>query len=317
MPKINLEKLEGFSEYGEGFGCSLLITGPNEKRIQRIGVEFAAYSYLQYGGSEVGIQTYLSPDETPDNRFGVVCSIWIKNPPVTPNQKKTDQIIAKLIKHINRRIKYVLFPHFNLTIFDWTPNPMYFVDCEEHLGVYGDGFQTLISISYKERIRYDIVAIPMMGGVIRIQKQIGIAPGFIGITLFLHLSSVDFVFDIDDELQILLQNQKEVTQIHGLVACGSKFIDESESSTHEKISTNHRYCPTLRKNENFKSKVQENIACIPELIINGYNEKEIFNSLKIILIELLNNPLVLKIEGANYEGLLGLKKFEMKKMLEK
>ncbi len=74
-----MEIEDTFCEVFEGLGISFIFTADTEFLSRKAALNFIALSNLPYGGFEAGIEGYLSSDQTPDSRVGVICDIWSKD----------------------------------------------------------------------------------------------------------------------------------------------------------------------------------------------------------------------------------------------
>ena len=131
------EKYISFDVF-RGLGASILITGFKKAYLKSIAIEFCAQSSLPYGKSEAGIHTFLSPKETPDHRWGVVCSVWVQK-----YSENEDLSLKLLIKFLNERISTSLFPKLGIRVFSWTPKPLDFYNSEKELGDFGDDYNNI------------------------------------------------------------------------------------------------------------------------------------------------------------------------------
>ena len=70
-------------------------------------------------------------------------------------------------------------------------------------------------------------------------------------------------------------------------------------------TTNHPYCPSLRKRLGGKSKVPEGVNYIPEIIINGITLESVKRAMKVGIEAASKVDGVVKISAGNYGGKLG------------
>jgi len=256
-----MEKKLSFDVF-RGLGASILITGYKREYLEHVAIEFCAYSSLPYGKSEAGIHTFLSPEKTPDHRWGVVCSVWV--------QKNSDdeELSSKLlIRFLNERISISLFPKLGIRVFSWTPNPTDFYNCEKELGDFGDGYNRI-----EEKFERKFLSIPMTGGDFWIELKIGIQPGFLGASLFLFFENVESAADIESKISDFLFKHPNTVQIYGLIASGSKIGAKNINKKDLIISTNENYCPSLKKQIGKESKVPKDVHCITELVLNSFSK---------------------------------------------
>ena len=285
-----MEKNLSFDVF-RGLGASILITGFNKEYLRSIALEFCAQSSLPYGKSEAGIHTFLSPEKTPDHRWGVICSMWV--------QKNSDDegLSSKfLIKYLNERISISLFPKLGVRVFSWTPNPTDFYDSEKELGDFGDGYNVT-----EEKFDRKILLIPMTGGDFWIEQKIGIQPGFLGASLFLFFKNVESATEFESKISNFLFQYPKTVQIYGLIASGSKIGAKNINKKDLIISTNEVYCPSLKEQVGRGSKVPNDVKCITELVLNSFSIDALKTTLKFLLNYLRKSKNILKIAPISYD----------------
>src|SRR6056297_1212125 len=306
---------ETYCEIMEGYGISLLITGPSTKIIRRIGTQFVAGSGLSYGKAEFGIQTYLSNKHTPDQRAGIVCSAWVIP---LPNETKK-HTINRLNKILDLKIRTTLFPQLSIRVFSAPTQfiskrkktPEGYFDSYYYLGDFGDGFSSVKSSIYSDQ---ETVFIPMMGGDFSIERKIPIYKGLMGGNLFVHFDEKFSAWRVQEKIRKMMTEHSNVAQIWELIACGSKLgfnnLTDGEISQEEKmrmkynISTQLVLCPSIRDLIE-ESKIGKNTCCVIEIVINSFELHMMREALKELLKLLQKESGVLKISAGNYGGKLG------------
>ena len=268
-----MEKKLSFDVF-RGLGASILITGYKKEYLINVALEFCAQSSLPYGKSEAGIHTFLSPEETPDHRWGVVCSVWVQK-----NSEDEGLSSKLLIKFLNERISISLFPKLGIRVFSWTPKPIDYYNSEKELGDFGDGYNIV-----EEKFDRKFLSIPMTGGDFWIEQKIGIQQGFLGASLFLFFKTVKSATKLESKISNFLFKFPNVVQIYGLVASGSKIGAKNINKKNLIISTNEIYCPSLKNQVGNESKVPRDVKCITEIVINSFS----INNLKTSLRHLMN-----------------------------
>jgi len=274
-----------------GLGTSILITGFKKEYLKYIAIEFCAQSSLPYGKSEAGIHTFLSPEKTPDHRWGVVCSVWVQN-----NSENEDLSSKLLIKFLNERISTSLFPKLGIRVFSWTPNPEEFYNSEKELGDFGDGYNNI-----EEKFDRKFLSIPMTGGDFWIEQKIGIQPGFLGASLFLFFETAKSATEIESKISNFLFKYPNTVQIYGLIASGSKIGAKNVNKKDLVISTNENYCPSLKKQVGKESKVPNDVHCITELVLNSFSIEYLKTTLKFLLDYLKEKRSIISITPISYD----------------
>jgi formylmethanofuran--tetrahydromethanopterin N-formyltransferase len=70
-------------------------------------------------------------------------------------------------------------------------------------------------------------------------------------------------------------------------------------------TTNHPYCPTLKKKLGDLSRVPKNVNYIPEVVINGVSMRAVEEAMKAGIEAVLTVPGVVGVSAGNYGGKLG------------
>jgi formylmethanofuran--tetrahydromethanopterin N-formyltransferase len=79
-------------------------------------------------------------------------------------------------------------------------------------------------------------------------------------------------------------------------------------------TTNHPYCPTLKKKLGKKSKVPEGVKYIPEIVINGVSLNAVKEAMKVGIEAVCTEEGVVKILAGNYGGKLGKYKIYLREL---
>ena len=70
-------------------------------------------------------------------------------------------------------------------------------------------------------------------------------------------------------------------------------------------STNHPYCPSLKKHLGDESKVPQGVNFIPEIVIDAVDEESMKNAVKAGINSILDVDGIVKISAGNFGGNLG------------
>ena len=82
-----------------------------------------------------------------------------------------------------------------------------------------------------------------------------------------------------------------------------------------KASTNHPFCPKLKKNVS-DSQVPENVNSVYEIVINGLNSKVVEKAMAEGIKAAVKTPGIIKISAGNYGGKLGPSRAYLKEILQ-
>ncbi|MEM3464641.1 MAG: formylmethanofuran--tetrahydromethanopterin formyltransferase, partial [Candidatus Bathyarchaeia archaeon] len=81
-------------------------------------------------------------------------------------------------------------------------------------------------------------------------------------------------------------------------------------------TTNHLYCPSLKKKLGKESKVPEGVGFIPEIVINGVSLDAVKKAMRAGIEAASNIEGVVKISAGNYGGKLGEYKIYLRELLK-
>ena len=81
-------------------------------------------------------------------------------------------------------------------------------------------------------------------------------------------------------------------------------------------TTNHYYCPSLRKRLGSESKVPDNVNYIPEIVINATDIESMFKALKVGIDAAIDVDGVIGISAGNFGGKLGDKIYNLLDVLK-
>jgi formylmethanofuran--tetrahydromethanopterin N-formyltransferase len=81
-------------------------------------------------------------------------------------------------------------------------------------------------------------------------------------------------------------------------------------------TTNHPYCPSLKSVLNDVSKVPENVNYIPEIVLNGLNQKVLEEGMKAGIEAVIDFDDVSLVSAGNYNGLLGEYRIDLRSLFE-
>jgi formylmethanofuran--tetrahydromethanopterin N-formyltransferase len=116
--------------------------------------------------------------------------------------------------------------------------------------------------------------------------------------------------------------QKALEAIHRVEGVITPFdVCSAGSKTETKFpsigpTTNHPYCPSLKKKLAEASKVPEHVHFIPEIVINGISLQAVKQAMKVGIDAALSVEGVIKISAGNYDGKLGDHKIYLRELFQ-
>lgn len=286
-----------YCEAFTGTCVRMIVTAEDEKTIEKIAYDACATPGTVIGRTESGVEKFLSPDQTPDNRPGVLIQFWY-------NTKD----LAKFDKELSFRIRQDILVKPFVKIFDASIDPFDYIDTTEHVGHCGDGYEWTEEIYGRTMIR-----VPICVPDFYIEQKLGCMEGIMGVNFWYYCSSKKAVLEAGYKSLDALAEVDGICTPFDICSAGSKV-----ETNYPEIgpTTNHPYCPSLKEKIGDESKVEDGVNYIPEIVINALTLEDAKNSL-IEGINALNGVEgVLKVSAGNYGGNLGKYKFYLKEMLE-
>jgi formylmethanofuran--tetrahydromethanopterin N-formyltransferase len=246
--------------------------------------------------AEAAVETLVSPKETPDGRPGAIIQIY-------HNSRKN-------LKHqMSLRIGQCVMTCPTTAVFDGLPNAKRRVKIGRSLRLFGDGFQKKAKVGKRK-----MWSIPVMEGEFLVENDFGIMKAVAsGNLLILAKNQKTALKSAEDAKQAISKNVRGAIMPFpgGLCRAGSKV-----GSLNFKLpaSTNHQYCPTIRKLVS-DSKVPVNVGSVYEIVINGLNQKTVKNAMAEGIKAAVEVSGVVKITAGNYGGKLGPYQAVLKEVL--
>lgn len=290
----DVEIEETFAEVFSMKCARVLITALNERWAKVAATEATGFGTSIIGcPSEAGIEKYLTPEETPDGRFGAYIQIYHGK-----TEKLEDQILE--------RIGQCVLTSPTTAVFNGLPNAEKQSNIGFKLKFFGDGFDEKREINGRT-----VYSIPIMEGDFIIEEKIGIVDGIAGGNFFIMAENqmsalnaaevaVDAIFNIEGCITPFPG---------GIVASGSKV--GSNKYKFLKASTNEKFCPTL-KDKIKDSQIPEGVNGIYEVIANGMSLDLVKEAMRKGITAATKVPGVVKITSGNYGGKLGKYTIDLK-----
>lgn len=242
--------------------------------------------------AEAGIETEVSPNETPDGRPGVYAQIcnfgW---------DPLEDQLL--------RRIGQCVLTAPTARVFNGLPDAEKQLDTGFKLKFFADGWER-----EEEFGGHSGWAVPMMQGEFFIENNIGATDGIAGGNFFILADNqMAALTAAEAAVDSIMEVEGTITPFPGgIVASGSK--PGADKYEFMQATTNQRYCPTL-KDEVEGSIIPEDVNAVYELVINGTSEDAIAEATRVGIESAVTIPGVKKITAGNYGGDLGEYEFHL------
>ena len=283
--------------YAEAFPtwiARIIITAVTGDWAVRAATEATGFATSAIGcPCEAGIESTLSPDETPDGRPGVAILICASK------KKLKEQVVERLAECV------LTAP--TTAVFDGLPGAGEKIAVKLHF--FGDGYEYQKEVGGRK-----CWVIPIMEGEYIGEEEFGIVKGVAGGNFFVMG---------ENQMAALIGAQAAVEAIDripgtitsfpgGIVASGSKV--GSLKYKFMPASTNEKYCPTLREKV-ADSKVPAGVKAVYEIVIDGVDEKSVAAAMSAGIKAAVKVPGVKFISAGNFGGTLGPFKIELHKVL--
>ena len=320
---LQIENTEIADTFAEGFTMRytrLIITA-----IDRHWLEAALREFCGFGTSviacnaEVGVERFLTPDETLDGREGASVLAFGFSAEAL-GKAMVDRVGQCLMTCPTTAVFNGLFEKENepesepqsktesKTEPETEPKPqLKTFPLGKHLRFFGDGFQKSKLIGDRRFWR-----IPVMDGEFLVEESISVAKGVAGGNFLIQSANqADGLTAARLAVDAIAKQDGVITPFPGgVVRSGSKVGSRYKGLV---ASTSHEYCPMLRGRVD--SKVHKDANCIYEIVIDG----ECFESVKSAIVTGVKAACggsTIAIAAGNYGGKLGKHLFHLHELLE-
>ncbi|MFX1389574.1 MAG: formylmethanofuran--tetrahydromethanopterin N-formyltransferase [Promethearchaeota archaeon] len=290
----------------EAFGAvfsRILVTAKNEHWAKIAGQVTTGYGTSTiHCDAEAGIDKFVSANETPDKRPGVIL-MFFKN-------KKEE-----MSNVVMNRVGQCVFTCPTTACFDaldssLDPEKIFEIKLGANLKFFGDGFQEKV----ESKFPFEAWSIPVMEGDFIVQSIAKVGKGVAG---------GNFLIIGKDQKSALEAAEKSIEAVKdvsnvitpfpgGIVRSGSKV---GSKYSFLNASTNDPLCPTLReKIEN--SQLKEGDNCVYEIIFDGATEQAVKTAMKLGIEAAVKVPGINRISAGNYGGNLGKYQYRLHEILK-
>jgi len=300
--KVEIE--DTFAEAFTGIYCRVIITADDEKTLRQAAEDSTATPSVVIGRTEGGVEKYLSPKQTPDNRVGAVLQFWGEI-----NPKKTfEQSLKKFETELSYRIRQDILVKPFTAVFDALASAEGKMDTMETVGHCGDGYEWT-----EKRFGREVIVVPLMVPDFIIERFLGYARGVMGGNFWIMCKTKKALKKAGEKSLAAIHNVEGVVTTFDICSAGSK------PETHfPKIgpTTNHLYCPSLKHRLRSESLVPDGVAYIAEIVFDGVSLEAIKTATKAGIEAVLGIKGVVKISAGNYGGKLGQFKINLRELFK-
>ena len=291
-----------YAEAFEGLYCRVIVTADDEEVLHSAAEDATATPSIVVGRVEGGIEKWLIPKETPDDRMGAILQFWGG----IDNRKPVQISLEKFETELSYRIRQDILVKPFTALFDALPNAIGKFDMMERVGHCGDGFEW-------EEKRYDrrVIVVPLMVPDFLIERHLGYTKGVMGANFWYLCETKEAVMTAGRKALEAIDEVEGVIAPFGICSAGSKLETKFPSIG---PTTNHPYCPSLRSKLGAASEVPEGVRFIPEIVINGVSLDAVKAAMKAGIEAARSIEGVRVISAGNYGGKLGNYKIYLREL---
>jgi formylmethanofuran--tetrahydromethanopterin N-formyltransferase len=282
-----------YAEAFEGILCRIIVTADDEETLRKAAEDATATPSIVIGRVEGGIEKWLSEKETPDKRKGALLQFWGGIDPKKPFSDSLKKFEVELSYRIRQDILVKPFT----AIFDALPKAEGKIDMMERVGHCGDGYEWV-----ENRFGREVIVVPIMVPDFLIERFLGYARGVMGANFWVMCKTKEALKRAGEKAL------KAIHKVHGVITPFDVCSAGSKPETNFPWigpTTNHPYCPSLKKKLAKESKVPEGVNYIPEIVINGVSLEAVKEAMKAGIEAVLDVDGVVKVSAGNYGGKLG------------
>ncbi len=291
-----------YAEAFEGIYCRVVVTADDEETLRKAALHATATPSIVIGRVEGGIERWLSEKETPDGRKGVILQFWGGIDPKKPFSDSLKKFEIELSYRIRQDILVKPFT----AVFGALENPLGKIDMMERVGHCGDGYEW-----EEKRYNRHVIVVPIMVPDFIIERFLGYARGVMGTNFWIMCKTKEAVMEAGAKALEAIHKVEGVITPFDICSAGSK-----PETRYPWIgpTTNHPYCPSLKRLLGEESKVPEGVNYIPEIVINGVSLEAVKRAMKAGIKAALKVQGVVKISAGNYGGKLGDYKIHLREL---
>jgi len=291
-----------YAEAFDGLYFRVMVTADDEETLRRAAEDATATPSIVIGRIEGGIERYLDRNETPDGRLGVILQFWAG----LDKSKSLDEIISKFYREFSYRIRQDILVKPFTAVFDSCLNPIGKVDAMERIGHCGDGYEWI-----EKKYGREMIIVPIMVPDFKIERYLGYGCGVIGGNFWYMCRTKRAVIEAGRRALEAIRKIGGVVTPFDICSAGSKA-----ETKYPQIgpTTNHPYCPSLKRKLREESKVPEGVNYIPEIVINGVTLDAVKEAMKAGIEAASKVKGVVRISAGNYGGKLGDHKIFLREM---
>ncbi|KYH39147.1 MAG: formylmethanofuran--tetrahydromethanopterin formyltransferase [Candidatus Bathyarchaeota archaeon B26-1] len=297
-----VEILDTYAEAFDGLYFRVIVTADDEETVKRAAEDATATPSIVIGRIEGGVERMLREDETPDGRVGAILQFWS----AFREDKPLKEIVDRFYREVSYRIRQDILVKPFTSVFDACLEPIGRVDTMERIGHCGDGYEWI-----ENRYGREMIVVPIMVPDFLIERYLGYGKGVTGGNFWYMCESREAVKEAGEKALKAIHEVEGVVTPFDVCSAGSK---PETKFPWIGPTTNHPYCPSLKKRLGAESKVPEGVEYIPEIVINGTSLEAVKEAMKAGIEAVCSVEGVLKVSAGNYGGRLGRYKIHLREL---
>ncbi|HDN01717.1 MAG TPA: formylmethanofuran--tetrahydromethanopterin N-formyltransferase [Candidatus Bathyarchaeota archaeon] len=296
--------VDTFAEAFDGLYFRVILTADDDETLMRAAMDATSTPSIVIGRIEGGVEKWLSQDETPDGRRGAILQFW----GAIEEGKPLSKVVEKIYKELSYRIRQDILVKPFTAVFDACIKPVGRVDMMERVGHCGDGFEWV-----ERRFGREVIIVPIMVPDFIIERYLGYGVGVTGGNFWYMCKTKEAVREAGRRALDAIHKIDGVITPFDICSAGSK-----PETKYPWIgpTTNHPYCPSLKKKLGEKSKVPEGVRYIPEIVINGTSLDVVKMAMKAGIEAVCEVDDVVIVSAGNYGGKLGRYKIYLRELFQ-
>ena len=291
-----------FAEAFDGLYCRVIVTAGNKEILSKAAEDATATPAVVVGRTEGGVEKWLKKNETPDGRVGAILQFWGK----IDEQKPFEKSLELLEKELSYRVRQDILVKPFTALFDALPKTDGRFDMMERVGHCGDGYEW-----EEKRFGRQMIIVPLMVPDFQIERNMGYARGVSGGNFWYMCKTKQALFEAGKRALDAIGDVDGVITPFDVCSAGSKT-----ETKYPLIgpTTNHPYCPSLKKKLGKDSLVPNGVKYIPEIVINGMSLGAVKKAMKAGIETASQVDDVVRISAGNYGGRLGKYKIHLQEL---
>jgi formylmethanofuran--tetrahydromethanopterin N-formyltransferase len=291
-----------YAEAFTGIFCRIIITADDARTLHSAAQGATATPSVVIGRVEGGVEKWLSTKETPDHRKGAILQFW----GATDDKTSLADSMKKFEAELSYRIRQDILVKPFTAVFDALPNAEGKLDMMTRVGHCGDGYEWV-----EKRYGREIIVVPIMVPDFIIERYVGYAHGVMGANFWVMCKT---------KKALKKAGSRALEAIHGVSGVVTPFdVCSAGSKTETQFpligpTTNHPYCPSLKRKLGKASMVPAGVSYIPEIVINGVSMKAVKAAMKAGIEAAAKVEGVVRVSAGNYGGKLGEFKIHLREL---